>query len=124
MYPPYPADLNRETIGKEVTMATFYLLPSRRTFGQRFGEFLGTAFPGLHWQHHTWPDLAEAVAAFASIQPGAYVVFREDLADELQPEASIVRDFGAEPGDEIIEVHAPGSAGRRWHITATEQAVA
>jgi hypothetical protein len=98
-------------------MATFYLLPSRLALGQRFGDFLSTVFPGLRWGRAAWPDLAELLGAEANGQPGAYVVFREDLADEHHAEETLERDFGAEAGDEIVEVHAAGVV-RRWTIGA------
>ena len=99
-------------------MATFYLLPSRLALGQLFGEFLSEVFPGLNWQRAAWPDLAETVGAAGASHPGVYVVFREDLADEHDPEAALARDFGAEPGDEIIEVRCADLAIRRRQIGA------
>jgi hypothetical protein len=95
-------------------MATFYLLPSRLALAQRFGDFLSAVFPGLHWQRGDLSDLAETLGTAAGGHPGVYVVFREDLADEHDPEESLARDFGAEPGDDIIEVHTTNLAIRRW----------
>src|SRR5579872_860329 len=94
-------------------MATFYVMPSRLALGQRFGEFLSALFPGLYWQRTCWSDLAENVAAAAAVRPGVFIVFREDLADEDNPDHSLARDFGAEPGDEIIEVRAANLAVSR-----------
>lgn len=99
-------------------MATFYLLPSRLALGQRFGEFLAALFPALRWNRDAWPDLAESLGRAAETHPGVYIVFREDLADEHDPEESLVRDFGAEPGDDIIDVHAASMGTRRWRIGA------
>jgi hypothetical protein len=99
-------------------MATFYLLPSRLAMGQRFGDFLSAAFPGLNWRRGEWADLAETLAAAAAGHPGVYVVFREDLTDEHDPEESLARDFGAEAGDDIIEIHSSQAAVRRWKMSA------
>jgi hypothetical protein len=99
-------------------MATFYLLPSRLALGHRFGEFLSEIFPGLSWQRATWPDLAENLGTAAASRSGVFVVFREDLADEQNPDDSLVRDFGAESGDEIIEVDAAKKGVRRRQVGA------
>jgi hypothetical protein len=99
-------------------MATFYLLPSRQALGQRFGDFLSAVFPGLSWKRGAWTDLAETLGSAAGSHAGVYVVFREDLADEHAPEESLARDFGAEPGDDIIEVHTANLAVSRWKMGA------
>jgi hypothetical protein len=97
-------------------MATFYLLPSRHALGQRFSDFLAAVFPGLSWTRGAWSDLAETLGAAAGGHSGVYVVFREDLADEHEPEESLARDFGAEPGDDVIELHPMSLAIRRWKM--------
>jgi len=99
-------------------MATFYLVPSRLALGQRFNDFLTAVFPGLSWKRGDWSDLAETLGKAASGTPGVYVVFREDVADEHDPEESLARDFGAEPGDNIIEIHSTNLAISRWKMGA------
>ena len=64
-------------------MATFYVLPSRHLLGQRFSELLTTFFPGTHYAHWDWPDLAESMAALVEGSGEAHVVYREEL-DESQ----------------------------------------
>lgn len=86
-------------------MATFYVLPARSHTGRHFNDYLASVFPGLGWLQSEWPDLAEALAQAAEAQPGIYVVFGEDLDEEQGLEASLMRDFGAERGDEIVLVH-------------------
>src|SRR5262245_5142733 len=93
-----------------VPMSTFYVMPSRPLLGRLFGEFLSSLFPGLEWNECDWSDLGEALGAAARFQPEVYVLFREDLAYEEDIAACLVRDFGAEPGDQIIDVEA-GSDG-------------
>jgi hypothetical protein len=110
--------LSLHALGKGAIMATFYLLPSRRALGQRFGDFLSAVFPGLDWQRAAWPDLAELLGTAALSHPGVYVVFREDLADEHNPDDSLARDFGAEEGDEIIEVQSANLGVQRRQIGA------
>ena len=74
-----------------------------------FPGWAGSAAPG-----RIWPKLLTAAAGY----PGVYVVFREDLADEHDPEESLARDFGAEPGDDIIEVHIANLAVHRRKMGA------
>ena len=97
-------------------MATFYLFPSRLTVGQRFGHFLAELFPGLHWERSDWADLAEALAVAGGTHLGVYVVFREDLADEADPDGCLCRDFGAEPGDRIVEILPANLGVSHWRI--------
>jgi hypothetical protein len=85
-------------------MATFYVLPSRHLLGQRFSELLATIFPGTYYAHWDWPDLAESLAGFVETASDAYVVYREDLNDDMNLKDALVRDFGAAQDDEFIEV--------------------
>lgn len=85
-------------------MATFYVLPARVQTGQHFHEYLASVFPGLGWMRGDWPDLAEALAQAAEAQSGIYVVFADDVDENLGLEASLQRDFGAEMGDDIVVV--------------------
>jgi hypothetical protein len=89
-------------------MATFYILPSRSLLGQRFAEFLASVFPGLDWQRPEWRDLAEQLGANVPLQTDVYVVYREDLADNADVDRSLLRDFGAEFGDTVVEVSLGG----------------
>jgi hypothetical protein len=86
-------------------MATFYVLPSRDQLGERCGELLGSMFPGIRHTPWDWPDLAESLVGLIEDQADAHVVFREDFDDGLSVRDSLLRDFGAELSDEIIEVH-------------------
>ena len=95
-------------------MATFYVLPSRHLVGQRFGDFLGSMFPGLRWPKADHPELAEAMSMAALGYPDTFVVFREDIAEE-DIEASLLRDFGANAGDWVVEVHIGTRFADVWH---------
>jgi hypothetical protein len=85
-------------------MAVFYVLPPRVQIGQHFQEFLASVFPGQSWLSADLPDLAEALAQAAECQPSVYVVFADDLDETAGIDASVMRDFGADEGDEIIVV--------------------
>ncbi len=101
-------------------MSTFYLLPPRPYLGEHFAGYLQTLFPGLHWDRAVWANLAEGLAAAATCHPGVYVVYREELPEGEDPARALADGFGAEPGDEVIELRVAGRpdelAIRRWHI--------
>jgi hypothetical protein len=89
-------------------MSTFYVLPSRPLLGQRFAEFLGCAFPGLDWPRAQWRDLAEMLDAEVLRRADVYVVYREDVPEGLPLDETLVHDFGAAAGDEVVEVSLGG----------------
>jgi hypothetical protein len=106
----------------ESPMSTFYLLPARPHLGRLFGQYLESVFPGLHWDHEAWTDLAESLGAAANRHAEVYVVYREDLPDDVEKAEALQTNFGAEPGDEIVEIVdvIPGKspATRRWRLDA------
>jgi hypothetical protein len=101
-------------------MSTFYLLPPRPLLGARLADYLETVFPGLGWSLSGAPELLEALCAVASRQPDVYVVHRDDLPEGEAPAQALANSFGAEPGDEVVEVAAAGEPGvmssRRWQL--------
>jgi hypothetical protein len=103
-------------------VSTFYLLPPRPYLGEHFASYLQGLFPGLHWDSAVWANLAEGLVAAATCHAGVYVVYREELAEGEDPAQALADGFGAEPGDEVIELRAaerPGAlAVRRWRIGA------
>ncbi len=104
-------------------MSTFYVLPARPVLGERFAALLAGLFPGTVWPREDWLDLAEALGAAAMSQADVYVVFAEDLPSELSLETGLMEHFGAEPGDEVIEVR-PGQnlaeiGAQRWRVNET-----
>ncbi len=96
-------------------MATFYVLPPRPLFGQQIMQFLLSWFPGLKCDAATSGELAETVSATACRQPGVFILFREDLPEGVEMQQALIDDFGAEPGDEIVEVAV--ASVRRWRLT-------
>ena len=102
-------------------MSTFYLLPPRPVLGERFASFLGSLFPGLDWSTSHWPELGERLGALAADRANTFVVHREDLAAGSDLPQALRDGFGAEPGDEVVEVRAGLKPGelltRRWRVT-------
>ena len=103
-------------------MSTFYLLPPRPVVGERFAGYLRALFPGLDWASDSWAELAEALGAAAAGRPDVYVIHREDLPANEDPARALAEGFGADLGDEVIEVRSgtkPGElTARRWLLGA------
>ncbi|HEY7310118.1 MAG TPA: hypothetical protein VH643_12220 [Gemmataceae bacterium] len=100
-------------------MSIFYLLPPRPFVGDRFADFLHTLFPGLDWDSSERASLAELLGDAAG-RPDVFVVFRDELPREEAPSRALIDGYGAEPGDEVVEVRPGGRPGevhtRRWRI--------
>jgi hypothetical protein len=103
-------------------VSTFYLLPPRPVLGDRLANFLQALLPGLDWDVATRANLAAAIEAAASIHDDVYIVHREDLPADEHPADALTEAFGAEVGDEVVEVRVGTRAGelttRRWRISA------
>jgi hypothetical protein len=86
-------------------MATFYVLPPRAVLGEHFARFLESIYPGLRWERALHENLADGIAEAALCLDGVYVVFREELPDGEDTTRALIDGFGAETGDEIVEIH-------------------
>jgi hypothetical protein len=108
-------------------MATFYLLPPRSILADHLGGWLEALLPGVHLEgavrHYFWANLSEALAEEAVL-----VVHREDLPVGENAEQALIDGYGAEAGDEVVEVRPAGLrrdvgfvegwTARRWRIGA------
>lgn len=103
-------------------MAVFYVLPPRPLLGDRFVEFLQELFPGLFWDASTRLNLTEALTAAATCHPDVFVVYRDELADGESTGRALRDGFGAEVGDDVIEVNLGSHPGelkaRCWSLRA------
>lgn len=103
-------------------MSTFYLLPPRPTVGEQFAGFLQHLFPGLQWDAAHRNHFADALGEAACAHPDVYVVYREDLPPGESAARTLVDAFGAEPGDEVVELRLAGRGGAwtaaRWRVPA------
>jgi hypothetical protein len=101
-------------------VSTFYLLPPRPVLGERFAGYLQTLFPGLEWDKTAWSDLADLLGTVAARYRDVYVIYGEELPRSEDPAQALTDSFGAEAGDEIIEVLPPDQTGavtmRRWQV--------
>jgi hypothetical protein len=107
------------------SMSIFYLMPPRPFLGDRFAAFLQTIFPGLDWDRGERTGLADVLVAAAG-RDDVFVVYRDDLPGEDLPLQALVNGFGAEAGDEVVEVRPGGRPGemiaRRWRVERSEPA--
>ena len=96
-------------------MATFYLLPPRSVLGDSLLEGVERLLPGFDLGMAARRRLTEAFLDALEPRGEVYLVFRDDLPAGASSEQSLIDGYGAEAGDEVIEVR-PGSASRRWRI--------
>jgi hypothetical protein len=108
--------MKRDAPGKESPhMATFYVLPPRPFLGRCYATYLQTLFPGLAWDDDACSDLADRLSAVAAGRQDVYLVYREELPEDDDLARGLADAFGAEPGDEVIEV-CPGRDANRWRL--------
>jgi hypothetical protein len=103
-----------------VAMSTFYLLPPRRFLIEHFAAVGLELFPGLSLNDRHWSTVVDAVDELVATEPEVFVVYREELPQGVPPLQALQDGFGAERGDEVVEVKPGGKAGewrsRRWCI--------
>jgi hypothetical protein len=96
-------------------MATFYLLPARGVLGDTVADSLGMFLPGVDWTTSARDRLAELLVQTLELRDEVFLVFRDELPGGAGAESALVDGYGAEPGDEVVEVR-PGLPSRRWRI--------
>ena len=106
-------------------MSTFYLMPPRLLLGDRFADYLKTVFPGLDWSRSSPFELAELLTTAVARHPDVYVIYREELAEGEATDTALQNGFGAEAGDEVIEIRPGARPGdltaRRWRVEPSLQ---
>ena len=104
-------------------MSTFYLLPPRRLLAQHLAGYLNGVFPGLNWTGPNSSELVEALDGVISEHSDVYVVHREDLPQIPDIRLALAEGFGAEDGDQVIEVDIGAGAGkpmtRSWQVDSS-----
>jgi hypothetical protein len=96
-------------------VATFYLLPPRPLLADKFADFLRTLLPELKIERADPAVLSDFLEEIAGNQPAVFLVHREELPEGEDTTATLRDSFGAESGDEVVEIRA--GAARRWQIT-------
>lgn len=105
---------------RNATVATFYLLPPRPLLGRHFAAYLESLFPGLNWTRNDPRRLTETLETLTAGHDDAFLIYREELASDLEPATALREDFGAEAGDEVVELRAGARPGeltaQRWSV--------
>jgi hypothetical protein len=102
-------------------MSIFYLLPPRSVLGDRLAAFLQPLLPGLDWDSRMRMNLADMIGAAAGAHEDVYIVHREDLPPGETMEQALTHAFGAESGDEVVEIRL---GARRDELRASRWRVA
>jgi len=101
-------------------MATFYLLPPRPAFEDSFAQFIQSWLPGLSLPTGSATDLADSFHSKLSRQSDCFIIFREELPDGVELGQGLHDGFGAEFGDQVIEMRLgprPGEMSQRsWQV--------
>ena len=96
-------------------MSVFYILPSPGFLGKAFERHLHLLFPGLTWDEIFLKLLVGHVLEVTARHAGVYLIQQHELPEQEDVEQALVDGFGAEPGDELIEMHAGARMGE-WRI--------
>jgi hypothetical protein len=101
-------------------MATFYLLPPRPAFQDSLAQFVQSWLPGLTLPKTAAMELAEALGSHLSQQQDMFLIFREDLPDGARTDEALRDFFGANAGDNVIELRLGARPGdmiqRSWTL--------
>ena len=101
-------------------MSTFYLLPPRPVLGRCLADAFIELVPGLDWTARESVELADLFAEALARRPDAYAVYREELPDGEEPGQALMHGYGADVGDDVVELRAgirPGALrARRWRV--------
>jgi hypothetical protein len=89
-------------------MATFLVLPPRELLEHALIDFLSRVLPGIPTTHNLLSRLLEEITTGIG---ETYVVHREDLPESSDLAHTLREVFGAEPGDYVVEIGPPRTAG-------------
>jgi hypothetical protein len=93
-------------------MATFYILPPRAHLEDAVTGLFAKLLPGLPLPVDTWDALIDRLASIAGWPADVYLIPRDDLPPDSPIVDALIECFGAEPGDQIVEVVAGGTRVR------------
>jgi hypothetical protein len=85
-------------------MAVFYVLPARPLLGECLARMLRPYVPGVAVSGEACSELVEALVAGSPDGDESYVIHREDLPESDDLNASLRDGFGAEAGDQVVQV--------------------
>lgn len=97
-------------------MSRFYLLPPRSVLADHLAYSLARFLPGLDCSLTERQRLVEVMLDAFPLPEEVFVLFRDELPEGAAPERILIEGYGAEPGDEVLEVQL-GQPDRRWRIS-------
>ncbi|MCS7270411.1 MAG: hypothetical protein NZ703_04940 [Gemmataceae bacterium] len=99
-------------------MAVFYVVPPRPCLEETLVQVVQRFLPGLPTPEGIWDMLVEQLMRTAQWPTDVYLVPRDELPEDLPVPIALRELYGAEPGDEVIEVPWHTGSCRRWMIPA------
>ncbi|VTR92249.1 unnamed protein product [Gemmata massiliana] len=99
-------------------MATFYLLPPRECLERAVSDLFTKLLPGLPLPADAWDALAGQLASATGWAEDVFLVPRDELPDG-DPAPALVEGFGADPGDQVVDVSLARPA-RTWVVTPAD----
>lgn len=91
-------------------MATFFVLPPRDCLDRAVTDLLTKLLPGLPLPADAWDAVTDRLADAASWPADLFLVPRDDLPDGEPVHDALSTNYGAEPGDRVVEVRLAGAA--------------
>jgi len=102
-------------------LATFYLLPPRPVVGDHLLDGVERLMPGLDLSVAARRRLTESLLDALELRADIFLVFREDLPAGVPAEEALRDGYGADIGDDIVELRlAAGErvVSRSWRLGA------
>jgi hypothetical protein len=101
-------------------MATFYVLPPRECLEQALSQFCGQVLPGMPVPVDLCEQFLTHWANGLSEMSESLCLHREDLPATGDMQTDLVEAFGAEVGDQVVEIAWSGGSApapvRTWTI--------
>ena len=85
-------------------MAVFYVLPSRPLLGECLARMLRPYVPGVSVSGEACSDLVGSLVSGSPEGDASYVIHREDIPEGNDLSTSLRDGFGAEAGDQVVQV--------------------
>ena len=101
-------------------MATFYVLPPRVCLEEELAAMLKKLLPGLPVPVDCWDAVTDCLAKIGGWPDDVYLVPRDEIPFGERVAEALAENFGAEPGDRIVEVNSRGS--RAWTLSGVSEA--
>lgn len=101
-------------------MTTFYILPPREHIEHAVAEFLNRLLPGVPAQPKLTRRFPDLIAAAHPRPEELFFIHREDMPGLGDVTEDLTRCFGAEEGDEVVEIGPSSGLNparvQRWTI--------